>query len=126
MILFKALTYLAGLLTLGLFGYLYKVLDETGYLEQVMAMPKDDILIYHVIAGVVIAWLLFSMVMKVMSRGILIVLLVLAVGAEGVFVGLNINGNIIEQTDYLEELKDKAQDLLEDAKDKANDLLDNS
>ncbi len=125
MIFFKALTYFAGLLTLGLFGYLYKVLDDTGYLEQVMAMPKDDILIFHVIAGIVIAWLLFSMVMKVISRGLLVVLLVLAVGAEGIFVGLNINGNIIEKTDYLEELQDKAQDLLDQAKDKAEDLLDN-
>mgnify|MGYP000058614407 FL=1 len=125
MIVFKLITYLAGAVTLGLFGYLYKVMDETGYLEQVMAMPKDDIMTYHIVAGVVIAWLLFSMVMKVISRGILIVLLVFALGAEGVFVGLNINGNIVEQTDYLQEFKDKASDLLEDAKDKADELIDN-
>jgi len=125
MIIFKVLTYLAGLVTLGLFGYLYKVLDETGHLEQVMAMPKDDIMTYHIVAAVVIAWLIFSMVMKLVSRGIVIVILLFAVGAEGVFVGLNINGNIVEQTDYLEELKDKAGDLLEQAKEKADELIDN-
>ena len=125
MIIFKAITYLAGLVTLGLFGYLYKVLDETGNLEQVMAMPKDDIMTYHIVAAVVIAWLLFSMVMKLVSRTIVIAILIFALGAEGIFVGLNINGNIVEQTDYLQELKDTAEDLLDKAKDKADELIDN-
>jgi len=125
MIVFKLITYVAGVATLGLFGYLYKVMDETGYLEQVMAMPKDDIMTYHIVAGVIIAWLLFSMVMKVISRGILIVLLVFALGAEGMFVGLNLNGNIVEKTDYLQEFKEKASDLLDDVKDKADEIIDN-
>lgn len=124
MIILKIFTYLAGVVTLGLFGYLYQVLEETGQLEQVMAMPKDDILIYHIVAAVVIIWLLFSLVMKVVARGLIIVLLLFAVGAEGIFVGLNLNGTIVEENEMFNDIKDKANDLLEDAKDKAKDLID--
>mgnify|MGYP000725318269 CR=1 FL=1 len=106
MFILKIFTYLAGVVTVGLFGYLYTVLEETGQLEQVMAMPKDDIMIYHIVAGVVIAWLIFSLVMKVVARGLIIVLLLFAVGAEGIFVGLNINGTIIEENQMLNEFKD--------------------
>lgn len=125
MFILKIFTYLAGVVTLGLFGYLYKVLEETGQLEQVMAMPKDDIMIYHIVAGVVIAWLIFSLVMKVVARGLIIVLLLFAVGAEGIFVGLNINGTIIEENQMLNEFKDKATDMLEDMEEKAKDIIDN-
>lgn len=125
MFILKIFTYLAGVVTLGLFGYLYKVLEETGQLEQVMAMPKDDIMIYHIVAGVVIAWLIFSLVMKVVARGLIIVLLLFAVGAEGIFVGLNINGTIIEENQILNEFKVKATDMLEDMEEKAKDIIDN-
>lgn len=125
MFILKIFTYLAGVVTLGLFGYLYKVLEETGQLEQVMAMPKDDIMIYHIVAGVVIAWLIFSLVMKVVARGLIIVLLLFAVGAEGIFVGLNINGTIIEENQILNEFKDKATDMFEDMEEKAKDIIDN-
>lgn len=125
MFIFKIFTYLAGVVTLGLFGYLYTVLEETGQLEEVMAMPKDDIMIYHIIAGVVIAWLIFSLVMKVVARGLVIALLVFAVGAEGIFIGLNLNGTIVEENQMLNEMKDKATDLFEEAKEKANDIIDN-
>lgn len=124
MIVFKLLTLLAGAVTLGLLGYLGFVLDETGYLDQVMAMPKDEIMIYHIAAAAVIVWLLISMMMKVISRAIIVVLLVLAVGAEGMFLGLNINGNIIEDTDLIEQIKDKSEDLIDDLSDKAKDLID--
>ncbi|MBU2880381.1 hypothetical protein KO525_00270 [Psychrosphaera sp. B3R10] len=125
MFILKIFTYLAGVVTVGLFGYLYTVLEETGQLEQVMAMPKDDIMIYHIVAGVVIAWLIFSLVMKVVARGLIIVLLLFAVGAEGIFVGLNINGTIIEENQMLNEFKDKATDMLEDMEEKAKDIIDN-
>jgi hypothetical protein len=126
MFILKIFTYLAGVVTLGLFGYLYKVLEETGQLEQVMAMPKDDIMIYHIVAGVVIAWLIFSLVMKVVARGIIVALLLFAVGAEGVFVGLNLNGTIVEENEMLNDIKDKATDLFDEAKDKANELIDDN
>lgn len=125
MIVFKLFTYVAGIITIGLFGYLYTVMEETGYLEQVLALPKDDIMTYHIIAGVVIAYLLFSLVLKTVSRGLVIGLLILAFGAEGVFLGLNLNGNIVVENQLLEDIKDKASDLLDDMKDKADELIDN-
>ena len=125
MIVFKLFTYVAGIITIGLFGYLYTVMEETGYLEQVLALPKDDIMTYHIIDGVVIAYLLFSLVLKTVSRGLVIGLLILAFGAEGVFLGLNLNGNIVVENQLLEDIKDKASDLLDDMKDKADELIDN-
>ena len=115
--IFKIITYVSGFITLGLVAYLYKVLDESGFTEQVAAIPADDIMGYHILAAVIIAWLLFTLVMKTVSRGIVIGLLVLAVGAEGTFLGLNLNGTIVEQNELQELIKDKGQELLDDVKD---------
>lgn len=52
-------------------------------------------------------------------------MLLFAVGAEGIFVGLNINGTIIEENQMLNEFKDKATDMLEDMEEKAKDIIDN-
>jgi len=116
----KLITYVAGAVALGLFGYLAKLLDDTNLMEQVTAIPSDNITYFHIAAAVVILWLLFGLLMKVVSRAIIIVLLVLAVGAEGTFVGMNMNGSIVEQVDMLEDAKDKAEDLLDDLKDAIN------
>lgn len=113
----KLITYAAGAAALGLSGYLAKLLNETNLMEQVAAIPSENITYFHIGAVVVIAWLLVSFVMKLISRAIIIALLVLAVGAEGTFVGMNINGLIVEQSATLEDVKDKAEDLLGELKD---------
>ena len=113
----KLITYVAGAVALGLFGYLAKLLDDTDLMEQVTAIPSDNITYFHIAAAAVILWLLFGLLMKVVSRAIIIALLIIAVGAEGTFVGMNMNGNIIEQTDVLEDAKDKAEDLLDELQD---------
>ena len=117
MAVFKIITYIAGAITLGLTGYLYKVLDESGYLEQVAAIPADDIMGFHIFAAVVIAWLVFGLIMKIVSRAILITLLVLAVGAEGTFLGLNLTGSIVKQSVNVEELLEQGEDLVDEIKD---------
>lgn len=122
MFIFKILTYLAGAVTLGLFGYMYTVLDDKGMLDDVARMPAEDITTFHIVAGVVIVWLLFGMVMKVVSRGILIGLLLLALAAEGTFVGLNMTGQI--QADVLDQISDEAQGMAEELKEKAKKLID--
>lgn len=113
----KLITYVAGAVALGLFGYLAKLLDDTNLMEQVAAIPSDNITYFHIAAAAVIVWLLFGLLMKVISRVIIIALLIIAVGAEGTFVGMNINGSIIEQADVLDDAKDAAEDLLDDLKD---------
>ena len=113
----KLITYVVGAAALGLFGYLAKLLDDTNLMEQVAAIPSDNITYFHIVAAVVIVWLLISWVMKVVSKVIIIALLVIAVGAEGTFVGMNINGSIVEQVDMLEDAKDKAEDLLGELQD---------
>ncbi len=113
----KLITYVAGAVALGLFGYLAKLLDDTNLMEQVTAIPSDNITYFHIAAAAVIAWLLLSWIMKVVSRVIIIGLLVIAVGAEGTFVGMNINGSIVEQSAVLEDAKDAAKDMLDDLKD---------
>lgn len=114
MFIFKILTYLTGAATLGLFGYIYTVLDDKGMLDDVSRIPAEDITTFHIIAGVIIVWLLFGLVMKVISRGILIGLLVLALAAEGTFVGLNVMGDI--QAEVPDLIKDQADGVLEKAK----------
>lgn len=116
--IFKVITYIAGAVTLGLAGYLYKVLEQTGYLEQVAAIPADDIMGYHIIAAVIIAWLIFGLVMKIVSRALLIGLLVLTVGVEGTFLGLNLSGDIVEQSVSIEQLMETGSDLVDELKDK--------
>lgn len=117
MAVFKIITYIAGAITLGLIGYLYKVLDQSGYLEQVATIPADDIMGFHIFAAVVIAWLIFGLIMKIVSRALLIGLLVVAVGAEGTFLGLNLNGSIVEQSIGLEQMLEQGEDLVEELKD---------
>jgi uncharacterized membrane protein YfbV (UPF0208 family) len=125
----KLITYIAGAATLGLFGYLAKVLNDTGYLDQIVSMPKDDIMMYHIVAAAVIVWLIFSLIMKVMSRAIIIALLLVAVGAEGMFVGLNLNGVVEMAPESIQDqIKDKlkdSMDVLDDVIDDAKDKLDN-
>ncbi|NVK24427.1 MAG: hypothetical protein HWE10_05835 [Gammaproteobacteria bacterium] len=117
MFIFKIITYVAGAITLGLAGYLYKVLDESGYLEQVAAIPADDIMAFHIFAAVVIVWLVFGLIMKMVSRVLLIALLVLTLGIEGTFLGLNLNGSIVEQSINVDELLEQGKDLVDDIKD---------
>ena len=117
MFVFKIITYIAGAITLGLAGYLYTVLDESGYLEQVAAIPADEIMAFHLFAAVVIVWLVFGLIMKMVSRAILIALLLLTLGIEGTFLGLNLNGSIVEQQLDVEQLIEQGQDLVDDLKD---------
>lgn len=119
MFIFKTLTYLAGAATFALFGYLYTVLDDKGIIDQVARMSSDDINTFHIVAAIIIIWLIFSLIMKVISRSIIIVLLILAIGAEGAFVGLNITGVI--QVDMVEQLKDKTDELMDSAKSLIDD-----
>lgn len=117
MAVFKIITYIAGAITVGLVGYLYKVLDDSGYLEQVAAIPADDIMGFHIFAAVVIAWLIFGLIMKIVSRAILIALLVVTVGAEGTFLGLNLNGSIVEQSINVDQMLEQGEELMETLKD---------
>jgi len=115
--IFKIITYIAGAVAVGLAGYLYKVLDDSNFLSQVAMLPADDIMYFHIFAAVVIAWLVFSLLMNLVSKAIVVALLVFAVGVEGTFLGLNLNGSIVEQPFNVEELMDKGKDLLDDLKD---------
>lgn len=114
----KLITYAAGVAALGLSGYLAKILDETNLMEQVASMPGDHIMYFHIAAAVVIVWLVIGLFMQIISKAIIIALLVLAVAAEGTFLGMNLNGTIVENIETLEQLKEKGEDLLDDLKDK--------
>lgn len=120
----KLITYAAGVAALVLSGYLAKLVDDSNFMEQVTAIPSDNITYFHIIALVVIAWLLISLLMTVISRAIIIVLLIIAIGAEGTFAVMNFNGIIIEQTNVLEDVQDGAEDLLDNAGDLLGDLKD--
>jgi len=120
----KLITYAAGVAALVLSGYLAKLLDDSNFMEQVTAIPSENITYFHIIALVVIAWLLISLLMTIISRAIIIVLLIIAIGAEGTFAGMNFNGIIVEQTSVLEDVQDGAEDLLDDAGDLLDDLKD--
>jgi len=122
--IFKLITYAAGVAALVLSGYLAKLLDDSNFMEQVTAIPSENITYFHIIALVVIAWLLISLLMTIISRAIIIVLLIIAIGAEGTFAGMNFNGIIVEQTSVLEDVQDGAEDLLDDAGDLLDDLKD--
>ena len=115
--IFKIITYIAGAITLGLAGYLYQLIDETGYLSEVAAIPADDIMYFHIFAAIVIAWLVVSFLMKLATRALVVALLVVSVGVETTFLGLNLNGSIVEQTIDVDELMDKGKDLLDDLSD---------
>lgn len=120
----KLITYAAGVAALVLSGYLAKLLDDSNFMEQVTAIPSENITYFHIIALVVITWLLISLLMTIISRTIIIVLLIIAIGAEGTFAGMNFNGIIVEQTSVLEDVRDGAEDLLDDAGDLLDDLKD--
>jgi formylmethanofuran dehydrogenase subunit B len=120
----KLITYAAGVAALVLSGYLAKLLDDSNFMEQVTAIPSENITYFHIIALVVIAWLLISLLMTVITRGIIIVLLIIAIGAEGTFVGMNLNGIIVEKTSVLEDVQDGAVDLFDELKDKVEDVID--
>ncbi|WP_299265125.1 hypothetical protein [uncultured Psychrosphaera sp.] len=120
----KLITYAAGVAALVLSGYLAKLLDDSNFMEQVTAIPSENITYFHIIALVVIAWLLISLLMTIISRAIIIVLLIIAIGAEGTFAGMNFNGIIVEQTSVLEDVQNGAEDLLDDAGDLLDDLKD--
>ena len=122
--IFKLITYAAGVAALVLSGYLAKLLDDSNFMEQVTAIPSENITYFHIIALVVIAWLLISLLMTIISRAIIIVLLIIAIGAEGTFAGMNFNGIIVEQTSVLEDVQNGAEDLLDDAGDLLDDLKD--
>ena len=117
MAVFKIITYIAGAITIGLMGYLYEILDDSGYLEQVAAIPAEDIMGFHIFAAVVIVWLVFGLIMKILSRAILIALLVVVVSVEGTFLGLNLNGSIVEQSVNVDALLEQGEDLVDDIKD---------
>jgi glucan phosphoethanolaminetransferase (alkaline phosphatase superfamily) len=120
----KLITYAAGVAALVLSGYLAKLLDDSNFMEQVTAIPSENITYFHIIALVVIVWLLISLLMTIISRAIIIVLLIIAIGAEGTFAGMNFNGIIVEQTSVLEDVQNGAEDLLDDAGDLLDDLKD--
>ena len=115
--IFKTVTYIAGAIISGLAGYLYKVLQESDYAQGVAEIPKDDILGFHIIAAVIIAWLVISLVMKAVSRTIVITLLAAILLIEGAFLGLNLTGVVKEQQSLQQQLIEKGQELLDEVKD---------
>lgn len=119
--LLKGLTILIGGLALAMSGYLYQVIDQTSFFNEVVEIPADQIWMYHLLAAVVIVWLVISLFMKLLPPLLIVGLLIVAVGSEGMFLGLNFNGTIVEQSEFMENLENKAEELLE----KAEDLLDN-
>ena len=115
---FKTITYIAGAITFGLAGYLYKILQESGYMEGIAEIPKDDIVGFHIVAAVIIVWLVFSLVMKAVSRTIVLGLLAVVLLVEGTFLGLNLAGIVKEEPQSLQQqLLDKGQELLDEVKD---------
>ncbi len=121
MSLLKGITMLAGAVALMMSGYLYQVIDSTNFFNRSVEIPADQIWMYHLVAGLVIVWLLIAMAKKLLPPMLIIGLLILAVGSEGMFLGLNFNGTIVEQSEFMEKLENGADDALE----KAKDLFDN-
>lgn len=115
--IFKTITYIAGAITCGLAGYLYKIVQESDYLNSVAEVPKDDILGFHIAAGVILVWLLFSFISKAVSRTITFGLLAFLVLIEGSFIGLNLQGTVIaKQVSLQEQILDKGKELVEEFK----------
>lgn len=113
----KTITYIAGAITCGLAGYLYKVIQESDYLNGVAQVPKDDILGFHVVAGVILAWLLFSLIAKAVSRVFVLGLFAFIILLEGFFIGLNIKGVVIEkQLSLQEQILKKGEELVDEIK----------
>ena len=114
MIIFKLITGFVTIVTLGLTGYLYQLLDKTNYLEQAAEMSGESVLTFHIAAAVVIAWLIFCLIKKVISTALLVTILVLVLGVEGSFLSMNLSGNIQDITETsAKEIVDSAKELLE-------------
>lgn len=115
---FKTITYIAGAITCGLAGYLYKIIQESDYLNTIAEVPKEDILGFHIVAAVILAWLLIGLVVKTVSRTFVLGLLVFLLAVEGAFIGLNIQGIVVEKPKSLQEqIMDKGKELVEELKD---------
>ncbi len=117
----KLITVLVAGVALAMSGYLYQLVDQTNFFNQSIEIPADQIWMYHLVAAIVIVWLVISLFLKLLPPLLIVGLLIVAVGSEGMFVGLNFNGTIVEQSEFMEKLENSAEDLMK----KAEDLLDN-
>lgn len=99
------------LVTLGLTGYLYQLLDKTNYLEQAAEMSGESVLTFHIAAVIVIAWLIYCLIKKAISTALLVSILVLVLGVEASFLSMNLSGNIIDFTN------NTSQEVLNSTKD---------
>lgn len=118
---FKTITYIAGAITCGLAGYLYKILQESEYLSGVAEVPKDDILGFHIVAVIVLAWLVVSLIAKTVSRVFVLGLLVFVLVVEGCFVGLNFAGVVVPEPESLQEqILNKGKELVDELKELTN------
>ncbi len=117
----KLITVLVAGVALAMSGYLYQLIDQTNFFNQSIEIPADQIWMYHLVAAIVIVWLVISLFLKLLPPLLIVGLLIVAVGSEGMFVGLNFNGTIVEQSEFMEKLENSAEDLMK----KAEDLLDN-
>ncbi len=124
----KIITVIAGAIALFMSGYLYNLVDQTHFFNETVEIPKDRIWQFHLGAAVVILWLIYGLMQKVLPPLLMIGLLVLAVGTEGMFLGLNFNGTIVEQSEFMQKLEEgaeKLKDKAEELKDKAEEYIDN-
>jgi hypothetical protein len=117
----KILTIIVGAVALVMSGYLFNLVDQTNFFDRVVELPEERIWQFHIAAAVVIMWLVYSLMQKALPPLILIGLLVLAVGTEGMFLGLNFNGTIVEQSELMQKIEAGAEEL----KEKAEELLGN-
>lgn len=115
---FKTIAYIAGAITCGLAGYLYKIVQQSNYLNGIAEVPKEDIFGFHVVAGVILVWLLVNWVFKLVSRAFLIGLIVFVVVVEGSFIGLSLTGIVVEEPQSLQQqILDKGKELVDEIKD---------
>jgi hypothetical protein len=118
-IIFKLITGLVALVTLGLTGYLYQLLEQGNYLEQAAEMSGESVLTFHIASAVVIAWLIFCLIKKVISTTLVVIFLVLALGVEGSFLSMNLSGDINVITDnFSQKALSSAKELLDKVKTK--------
>ena len=118
---FKTITYIAGAITCGLAGYLYKIIQESEYFTGVAEVPKDDILGFHIVAAVILVWLLIGLLVKTVSRAFVLGLLLFVVVVEGAFISFNLTGIVIEQPETLQQqIMNKGKELVEELKDLTN------
>lgn len=118
MAVFKTIAYIAGAITCGLAGYLYKIVQESNYLDGIAKVPKDDIVGFHIVAAIVLIWLLVNWVFKLVSRAFLIGLITIVLIVEGTFIGLNLTGIVVEKPQTLQQqLLDKGKELVDELKE---------